>query len=330
MISFAARRLGWALVTAFVASIAAFVLFWTIPNVDPEYWLGGGEKGNDATRARAVEQYGLDDPLPVQYERLMKEILNGEVNCFYGCSATESAATAPESVRAAFIEGLPVTFSLVVGAALIAIGLGVSLALVCVRHRGRWPDRLITAAATAAYATPSLVLAALMWGFLAYKWRIFPQRDYVPLTENPFQWFWHLLLPWIAASLPFAGAYVQLVRASLLEAVEEDWVRTARAKGLSEKSVLRRHVLRNALIPPVNIWGLDLSHAFGGYALYVEVIFGLPGIGLLTATTLGGLDLPPLVALAIYLSIVVVLASAIVDVMVAFLDPRIRRLGVRT
>lgn len=329
MISFAARRLASALLTAFAASITAFVLFWSIPNVDPEYWLGGGEKGNDLTRARAVEQYGLDDPLPVQYERLMSEILSGQVDCFYGCSATETAATEPESVRAAFIEALPVTFSLVVGAALIAFGLGVSLALVCVRHRGRWPDRLITAAATAAYSTPSLVLAALMWSFLAYKWQIFPERGYVPLTENPFQWFWHLLLPWIAASLPFAGAYVQIVRTSLLDVVNEDWVRTARAKGLSERSVLRRHVLRNALIPPVNIWGLDLSHAFGGYALYVEVIFELPGIGLLTAITLGGLDLPPLVALAIYLSIVVVVASAIVDIAVAFLDPRIRRLGTR-
>jgi peptide/nickel transport system permease protein len=328
MISFAARRLGWALVTAFLASIAAFLLFWTIPNVDPEYWLGGGPKGNDATRARAVEQYGLDDPLPVQYERLMKEILNGDVECFYGCDPTATVAQTG-SLRAAFVKGLPVTFSLVVGAALIAIGLGVSLALVCVRHRGRWPDRLITAAAAAAYSTPSLVLAALLWGFLAYKWQIFPTRDYVPLTENPFRWFWHLLLPWIAASLPFAGAYVQIVRASLLEAVELDHVRTARAKGLSERQVLRRHVLRNALIAPVNIWGLDLSHAFGGYALYVEVIFQLPGIGLTTATTLGGLDLPPIVALAIYLSIVVVLASAIVDIIVAFIDPRIRRLGAR-
>lgn len=330
MILFAARRLGWALVTAVLASIAAFVLFWTIPNVAPEYWLGGGPKGNDATRALAVEKYALDDPLPVQYERLMKEILNGEVECFYGCGVTENAATEPENLRAAFIDALPVTLSLVAGAALIAIGLGISLALVCVRHQGRWPDRVITAAATAAYSVPSLVLAALLWSFLAYKWQLFPQRDYVPLTENPLRWFWHLLLPWIAAALPFAGVYVHVVRAALLDAVEQDWVRTARAKGLSQRRVLRRHVLRNALIPPVNIWGLDFSHAFGGYVLYVEVIFVLPGIGLLTSETLFGLDLPPIVALAIYLSIVVVLASAIVDIVVAYLDPRIRRPGVRT
>jgi peptide/nickel transport system permease protein len=166
-----------------------------------------------------------------------------------------------------------------------------------------------------------------LWAFLAYKWRIFPEEGYVGLTENPLDWFLHLLLPWIAAALPFAGAYVQVVRASLLEAVEEDWVRTARAKGLGEKQVIRRHVLRNGLIPPVNVWGLDFSHAFGGFALYVEVIFNLPGVGLLTSQTLGTFDLPPIVGLAIYLAIVVVLASAIVDVLIAWLDPRLRQPG---
>lgn len=317
MIWFAARRLGWALVTALIASIVAFAMFWAIPNVDPEYWLGGAEKGNDATRARAIEQYGLDDPLPVQYTRLMDSILSGDVACFYGCG----------NLRDAFLEALPVTLSLVIGAALIAIVTGVALAMVCVRHRGRWQDRLITTASTVAYSVPTLVLAALLWGFLTYRWNIFPQAGYVPLTEDPVQWFWHLLLPWTAAALPFAGAYVQFVRASLLQAVDQDWVRTARAKGLSEKRVIRRHVLRNGLIPPVNLWGLDLSHAFGGFALYVEVIFDLPGIGLLTSATMGGLDLPPIVALTIYLTIVVVLVSALVDVAIAWLDPRIRRAG---
>ena len=314
MIAFAARRLGWAMVTAFVASIVAFALFWTIPNVDPAWFLGGEEKGSNATRAIATERYGLDDPLPVQYVRLMRQILNGDVECFYSCG----------SLRTAFLEALPVTFWLVAGAALIAIATGVGLAGVCVRHRNRWPDRLITAAAAAAYSIPSLVLATVLWAFLGHKWQIFPQEGYVGLTEDPFQWFWHMLLPWIAAALPFAGAYVQVVRASLLQTIDEDWVRTARAKGLSEKRVIRRHVLRNALISPVSIWGLDFSHAFGGFALYVEVIFGLPGVGLLTSTTLGGLDMPAIVAMAIYLAIVVVLTSAVVDLIIAWLDPRIR------
>jgi peptide/nickel transport system permease protein len=268
----------------------------------------------------ATEKYGLDDPLPVQYVRLMEGIFNGDVDCFYSCG----------SLRSAFIDALPVTISLVAGAGLIAIALGISLALVCVRHRGRWQDRAILTAATVAYSVPSIVLAAVFWAFLSYKWMIFPEDGYVGLTDNPIQWFTHLLPPWIAAALPFAGAYVQVVRASLLDAVEADWVRTARAKGLDEKRVIRRHVLRNGLIPPVNVWGLDFSHAFGGFVLYVEVIFGLPGIGFLTAETLGSFDLPPIVGLAIYLAIVVVLASAIVDVIIAWLDPRPHRPGTRT
>jgi peptide/nickel transport system permease protein len=317
VIAFAARRLGWALITAFAASVIAFVLFWTIPNVDPSYFLGGAEHGTNETRAMAVEKYGLDDPLPTQYVRLMGAIVSGDVECFYGCA----------SLRSAFFEALPVTVSLIAGAALLAVLTGVGLALVCVRYRGRWQDRLILTAAAAAYSVPSLVLAALLWGFLAYKWHLFPAEGYVPLTQDPLQWFWHLLLPWIAAGLPFAGAYVQLVRSSLLQTADRDWVRTARAKGLSERRILRRHVLRNGLIPPVTIWGLDFSHAFGGFALYVEVIFQLPGVGLLTSNTLGSLDLPPIVALAIYLAVVVTLTSAIVDVALAAIDPRIRRSG---
>jgi peptide/nickel transport system permease protein len=320
MIGFAARRLAAALITAWVASIIAFVLFWAIPNVDPAYWLGGAEKGNDATRARATEKYGLDDPLPVQYVRLMDSILNGDIECFYSCG----------SLRATFMEALPVTFSLVAGAGLIAVGVGVGLALICVRHRGRWQDRLITNAATAAYSLPSLVLAALLWAFLSYRWKIFPEDGYVRLRDSPWGWAKHLILPWIASALPFAGAYVHVVRASLLDAVDQDWVRTARAKGLPEKQVIRRHVLRNGLIPPVNIWGLDFSHAFGGFVLYVEVIFGLPGVGGLTANTLGSFDLPPIAALAVYLAIVVVLFSAIVDVVIAWLDPRLREPGPST
>jgi peptide/nickel transport system permease protein len=320
MIGFAARRLAAAVVTAWVASIVAFVLFWTIPNVDPAYWLGGGQKGTNETRALATEKYGLDDPLPVQYVRLMENILNGNIECFYSCG----------SLRDTFVDALPVTISLVGGAGLFAVGIGVGLALICVRNRGRWQDRLITTAATAAYSVPSLVLAALLWAFVSYKWGVFPQEGYVGFRESPWGWAKHLFLPWLASALPFAGAYVHVVRASLLDTVDQDWVRTARAKGLSEKKVIRRHVLRNGLIPPVNVWGLDFSHAFGGFVLYVEVIFGLPGVGGLTANTLASFDLPPTVALAIYLALVVVFFSALVDVAVAWLDPRLRQPGPST
>jgi len=152
MIAFTARRIGAAVLTAWVASIIAFVLFWTVPNVDPSYFLGGAEHGNAFTRQQAKEEYGLDEPLPTQYVQLMKSILNGDIECFYGCA----------SLRTAFLDALPVTASLVFGAALVAVGLGVWLAMIAVRHRGRWQDRAITATATALYSVPSIVLSALL------------------------------------------------------------------------------------------------------------------------------------------------------------------------
>jgi peptide/nickel transport system permease protein len=313
LLRFTLRRLAWALVTAWVASLIAFVLFWAVPNVDPAWHLGGGVKGTDETRAMAREAYGLNEPLPTQYVLLMKGIFTGSVECYFGCA----------NVRSAFLDRLPVTFWVVVGAGLIAIALGTCLALVCVRHHGRRLDHAIVRAAAILSSVPSLVLAALLWTYLCRRDDLFPFEGYVGLTADPLRWAWHLVLPWLAAGLPFAGAYALIIRASLLETRSENWVRAARAKGLPERTVVRRHVLRNGLAPTVGVWGLDLSHAFGGFILYVETVFGIPGVGQLTEQSLSGLDLPPVVALAIWLAVVVVVISAVIDVLAAAIDPRL-------
>ena len=314
LLRFALRRLGWAALTAWVASIVAFALFWAIPNVSPEWRIGGMRRSTEASRAKAAAEHGLDDPLPVQYWRLLKGIFTDDVPCVTTCG----------NLRSAVFDGLPVTLSVVAGAGLLAIGLGVWLALVSVRHHGGRLDRAILRLSAVMYSVPSLVLAVLLWTYLCSRNDVFPYDGYVGLTGDPLGWAWHLVLPWIAAGLPFAGAYTQIVRASLLETRNEDWVRAARAKGLSERTVVRRHVLRNVLGPGVSIAGLDFSHAFGGFVLYVEVVFGLPGIGLLTEQTLSELDLPPVFALTVWLALVVVVVSALVDIAVAALDPRVR------
>lgn len=316
MARFGLRRLAGALLTVWIASVVAFALFWAIPNVDPSYKLGGGAKGSDVSRELATDRYGLDDPLPAQYARLMEDIVTGSVECYQVEICT--------NLLDAFVHALPVTLSLVAGAALLALGGGALMALLCVRYRGRWPDRAISRVAVLLFSVPSIVAAAVMWAYLCYRWELFPLGGYVPLTENPLDWAYHLLLPWTAAALPFVGAYAQVMRASMLEVVGEDFVRTARAKGLSERRVMVRHVLRNALLPPITLWGLDFSHAFGGFALYVEGIYGLPGVGAITETTLRAYDLPPIVALATWLAVVVVATSALVDMAIAWLDPRVR------
>ena len=313
MRAYAARRCAWALGTIVVASIVSFTLFWAIPNIDPGYNLGGAEKGNQETWAAAREEFGLDQPLPVQYVKLMREIVGGSVQCWYACG----------DLRAEFFQRLPITAWLTVGATLLAAALATSIALLCVRHHGRRLDRLLLAFAAVLHSVPTLVLTIVLWTILCQQLEVFPYEGYTPLTEDPARWAWHLALPWVAVALPFAGAYTPVLRAAMLDARGADWVRTARAKGLRERVVVRRHMLRTTLATPVSVLGLDLSHAFGGYVLYVEFVFGVPGVGQLAEAGIRGLDLPAVVALTVWLSITVVVVSAVVDIVVHALDPRL-------
>jgi peptide/nickel transport system permease protein len=312
MSSYAIRRAGWGLGTIVLASIVSFTLFWAIPNVDPGFHLGGGNKGNQQTWAQAREEWGLNEPLPVQYVELMRDIIGGSVQCFNACG----------NLRSEFFARLQVTTWLILGATLLAGVLATSTAYLCVRHHGSRLDRLLLGFAAVLHSVPTLVLTVVLWNLLCRRLEIFPFDGYTPITEDPAKWAWHLALPWLAAALPFAGAYTPILRAAMLDARSADWVRTARAKGLKESAVVRRHMLRTSLAAPVSVLGLDLSHAFGGYVLYVEFVFGIPGVGQLAEAGIRGLDLPAVVALTIWLSITVVVVSALVDLVVHALDPR--------
>jgi peptide/nickel transport system permease protein len=310
--AYAARRALWALGTVVLASIVAFTLFWAVPNVDPEFNLGGGRHSTAATREAARVEYGLDQPLPVQYVDLMRGIFGGSVECFSTCG----------NLRVEFVHRLPATAWLALGATLLSAALATFLALVCVRWHGRRLDRAVLGLAAALHSVPSLVLSAVLWSLLCDGPGIFPYEGYTPLLDDPARWAWHLTLPWIAVALPFAGAYVPVLRAAMLEARSADWVRTARAKGLRERTVVWRHMLRSSLAAPVSVLGLDLSHAFGGYVLYVETIFRIPGVGALAEQGVRGLDLPAVVAMTVWLAITVVVVSALLDVVGRALDPR--------
>ena len=209
------------------------------------------------------------------------------------------------------------------GATLLAAALATFLALLCVHWHGRRMDRAVLGFAAALHSVPSLVLSVVLWDALCDGPGIFPYEGYSPLLEDPARWAWHLTLPWIAVALPFAGAYVPVLRAGMLEARSADWVRAARGKGLRERTVVWRHMFRSSLAAPVSILGLDLSHAFGGYVLYVETIFRVPGVGALAESGVSGLDLPAVVAMTVWLAITVVVVSALLDVVVRALDPRV-------
>jgi peptide/nickel transport system permease protein len=160
--------------------------------------------------------------------------------------------------------------------------------------------------------------------YLGFKWKIFPNGGYVPLTQNPLDWAYHLILPWTALSLLFIGVYSRVLRSNVLDTINDDYVRTARAKGLSERQVMLRHVLRNSLIPIVTLWGLDFAAVIGGGAILTETVFDLQGVGQYAADSIGQLDIPPVLTIVMFGAFFVVLLNTVVDILYAALDPRIR------
>jgi peptide/nickel transport system permease protein len=188
---------------------------------------------------------------------------------------------------------------------------------------GGWLDTTLTIVAVAGISVPVFWLAAILLNYLAYKTGIFPSQGYVELTENPLEWAYHLVLPWITLAVLYLGFYSRVLRSSMLDVMNEDYVRTARAKGLSERRVMGRHVMRNSLIPIVTLFGLDFGALLGG-AILIEAIFNLNGIGQYAEEALGHFDLPPIMAITLFGAFFVVLFNSLVDIAYAYLDPRIR------
>jgi len=188
---------------------------------------------------------------------------------------------------------------------------------------GGWLDTGLTVLAVTGISMPIFWLAAIFLNYLTYKTSIFPSAGYVEITDDPLDWAYHLILPWITMAILYVGFYSRVLRSNMLDAMNEDYVRTARAKGLSERRVMRRHVLRNSLIPIVTLFGLDFGALLGG-AILVEAIFPLNGIGQYGFEALGNLDLPPIMAITLFGAFFIVLFNTLVDIAYAYLDPRIR------
>jgi peptide/nickel transport system permease protein len=221
-------------------------------------------------------------------------------------------------------KGIPRTFSLAIGAAIIWMAFGVALGLASAVRAGRASDRLLTALALIGISMPVFWIGALMNHYLGFKAGLFPNGGYVELTKDPVDWLYHLVMPWTALAILFIGVYSRVLRGNILDAMNEDYVRTARAKGLAERRVMVRHVLRNSLIPVTTLWGLDFGAVIGGGAILTESVFDLQGVGQYTAEAIGQLDQPSVMAVVMFGAFFIVLLNAIVDIVYAALDPRIR------
>ncbi|HWA53581.1 MAG TPA: ABC transporter permease [Solirubrobacterales bacterium] len=309
---FIVRRLLGMVAVLFAVSVLTFLIFNVIPNSDPALRMAG--KNPTPTLVHNItEEWGLNDSLPQQYVTMMGKIFSGDVISYEG----------RENVDERIVEGIPPTFSLCIGAAVIWMFFGILFGYLSAVRAGGLLDRALTIVAVAGISIPVFWLAAILLNYLTYQTEIFPSGGYVEFAENPLEWAEHLILPWVTLAIVYIGIYSRVLRSNMLDAMNEDYVRTARAKGLSERQVMRRHVLRNSLIPIVTLFGLDFGALIGG-AIVVEAVFSLNGIGQYAYESLINTDLPPIMAVVLFGAFFVVLFNAFVDIAYAWLDPRIR------
>jgi peptide/nickel transport system permease protein len=313
MVRFVLHRIVSVVAVLFAISVLTFLIFQAIPNGDPALRLAG-RLATPQQVADVRAQWGFDKPIYVQYLNTMGKILSGSV-----VSYTQQVNVLQEIKR-----DLPATLSLAIGAGVIWLGLGIVFGVLSAVSAGKFLDRALTVLSLIGVSTPVFFLGAMMLYYLGYKWNLFPLGGYIPLTQSPWQWFTHLLMPWFALSVLFIGVYSRVLRSTMLDTLNEDYVRAARAKGISRSRVLVRHVLRNSLIPVISLFGLDFAAVIGGGAILTESVFGLHGVGQYAADSIGRLDVPPILVITMLTAFTVVVLGAVVDVVYALLDPRIR------
>jgi peptide/nickel transport system permease protein len=315
------QRLGQMAFVMAGISILVFLIFFATPGADPAARIAG-RNATPQVLAAVRHDFGFDRPIPVQYALMMKRL--------FVTRDLTSFVNRGERVIPEIIEATPVTLSLVLGAAILWVVCGMAVGTICAVTRGSLLDRALMIASLIGISMPvfwvgevaNLVTQSRLHDSWAFSW--VPPLGYKSLTDDPAGWFKTLVIPWITLALLYIGLYGRVLRASLIEAYQEDFIRTARAKGLGETRILLRHALRTSLITFVSLFGLDFGALVGGGALLTEVVFGLQGVGKLTYDALQNLDLPVIMATVMYASFFVVAANALVDVGYLLLDPRVR------
>ena len=313
MAAFLVRRVIGMILVLVAVSFIVYLIFIVVPGGDPAQRIAG----KTATMANIIairHKLGLDQPFYVQWFDMMKALFTAKLVSY----------SDQTNVVNQIWEGLPVTFSLAIGAAIIWLGFGVLVGLISAVTAGRLSDRGITVLALIGVSLPVFWLGLILRYIFAENRSWFPDGGYTPLTQNPAQWFYHLILPWLTLAVLFIGFYGRVLRSNVLDTINEDYVRTAKAKGLSPRRILIKHVLRTSLIPIVTLFGLDFAAVLGGGAILTETVYDLHGVGYYAANAIGNLDLPPLMGVTLYGALFIVTFSTLVDVAYAYLDPRIR------
>ena len=319
MLHYFIRRLLWACVLFVAVTLVTFVIFFVSP-ADPARSVCG-QRATAECITRARHFLGLDRPMIVQYGQFMNRLV---VHRSLGRSVTNRQDVTQEVLNAA-----PVTASLVLGGAVFWLMLAVPIGILSALRPRSLLDRATMVFVLIGISAHPVWIGLLGAYFIGFKLHLVPITGYCDLFSptgdcgGPIQWAYHLVLPWCTFAVLFAAIYVRMIRAYTMETLNEDFVRTARAKGASEPHVLRKHVIRNALLPVVTILGMDVGLALGG-AFFTETVYGLPGLGKLAVGAIGNFDLPTVEGVVVFATLCIILINLAVDTLYAWVDPRIR------
>ena len=329
MVRFIGRRIFFAIVTILLVSAAVFAIFSFLP-FDPAALTCGQRCTPQIIEGNRIK-LGFDKPIYEQYWLFLSGIFAGRT---YGSGTAAFSCPAPAfgysfnenaCVTDMIKDSLPVTLNLAVGALVIWLVLGISLGVIAAKFKNRWPDTSSSVFVLLGTSLPTFVtgLALLIW--VSIKWKIVPMSldGYVSVIDSPSRWFMYFILPWITLAIAYAALYTRFTRAAVLDTLGEDYIRTARAKGVKERTVLFKHTLRAVLAPIVTMAGLDFAGLVGG-AIITETIFNLPGLARLTLRSVYEFDLPVVLATTILAAVVVIVMNLLVDMLYAVLDPRVR------
>jgi peptide/nickel transport system permease protein len=323
---FLLRRAVGAVVTLLAISVIVYVVFYATPGNVAQ--ITCGPRCSPEQVHQVTQQLKLDDPLYLRYWHFLQGIVAGQD---YSTGTSVQHCSAPclglsyqsdQQVMQIILTKLPVSLSLVLGAMVLWLVLGVGTGVLSAWRRGRFTERVLTALTLAGWATPVFVIGLVLMIVVCGELQLLPFPQYVNLTDDPEQWAWNLLLPWLSLALIEAAAFARLTRSSMLETLAEDHIRTFRAYGVAERTIVGRHALRGALAPVIALNANNVGSAIGG-AVLTETLFGLPGIGQELVHAVNVVDLPVVVGMVLVIGFFVVLANAVADVLYAVADRRV-------
>jgi peptide/nickel transport system permease protein len=313
------RRLLWVVIVVLIITALTFLIFFVMPPTDPATAFAGKQPTPELI-AEIKRQFGLDRPVYVQYGLWLKHLVFGDQYGWPGLGFSYATRT---PIRDLLLDRLPITLQLAIGAALVWLCIGIPIGVVSAVKRRTVVDRLSMGLALFFVSAPVFWLGLMALWLFWFKLHLSPGTGYVSWGQSFTSWFAHMIIPWVVLALLYAAFYARMARGNLLDTLGQDYIRTARVKGLSEAKVILKHGLRASLTPLVTMFGLDLAGLIGG-AVITETVFNLQGVGQWAVESVFKGDLPAILAVTIVTALAITLMNLIVDIVYAYLDPRVR------